>query len=113
MPNQRDKFESWKYLVDDFLEMAFFLNEKERGFLIEKIALRGAAQEKISSHAAFSMSGKLITLAEKETIEELWIYDARQKKVKCFKLVETPGTGRASSYRWAKSVRHRLENEKA
>ncbi len=90
MPLQRDKFESWKYLVDDFLEIACFLNEAERGFLIEKINLPGADEEKVAVHTAFSISGKLIVLAEEKDIQELWIYDNNRKEVKCFKWVEVP-----------------------
>lgn len=86
MEKQRDKLEAWKYLVDDFLEMACFLNAQERGVLIEKISSSGASAESISSHPAFSVSGKLITVADKENIGEVWLYDAEKKKVKCFKL---------------------------
>lgn len=106
MTNQRDKLEAWKYLVDDFLEMACFLNEKERGFLIEKIVISGSWAENISAHPAFSISGKLIALTEKEPIRELWVYDAKLKEVKCFKLIETPGAGKAGPYRWSNSLKH-------
>ena len=82
----RDTFEAWKYLVDDFLEMACHLNEKEREFLIERMADDADTSEEISSHPSFLMSGKLIAFTEKEDIRELWIYNARQKKVRCFKV---------------------------
>lgn len=89
MPNTRDKFEAWKYLVDDFLEIACLLNEAERKFLIEKMALNGEASEKILSHTAFSISGKLITVRGDKNIQELWIYNAQKKEVSCFRLAET------------------------
>ena len=89
MASQRDTLEAWKYLVDDFLEIACFVNESERGFLIEKIAGQNFKPGNISRHTSFLVSGKLVSFVKKENIEEFWIYDSRKKKIRQFKLVET------------------------
>ena len=71
----------WKYLVHDFLEMACFLTNDQRDYLIEELGQEETQADFIRVHPSFSTEGRVIVVCEEGAANECWLYSPREKKL--------------------------------
>ena len=74
-------FSFCEYVVDDFLEVACFLKEDKRRFLIEELRLQGAGGGTLNAYGSFSMAERLVVVIEGPAIQECWLYYPDQGKI--------------------------------
>ncbi len=78
-PPQR--LSGWEYIVDDFMEMACFLSEEKRLFLIEEMRLSRKISDAMEVHPSFTMDKNLVVVIDGPKVEECWLYYPQQKKI--------------------------------
>ena len=78
----------WEYLVDDFLEMACFLRDEERRFLIKALTEQEVSSENLTVHPCFSIDGKVVVVLEDPAGRECWLYEPRGRKISKHRLPE-------------------------
>lgn len=73
-------------IIQDFLEVACKLAEKEQDYLVKELAREPAFSEAIAIHLAFSVDGKIIVVGNTPA-SECWLY--------------APETGKILKTKWA------------
>jgi hypothetical protein len=75
----------WRDVVNDFLEMACFLTDAERLYLMQAMQSDGVKSDTIYVHPSFSIDGRLVIVCEDEKISDCLIYYPRKKKLEKIK----------------------------
>lgn len=71
----------WPYLVNDFLEMACFLTESQREFLLQKLSSSNITAHQIDVHPCFSIQDRMIIVAKDIEFREYWLYSAERRQI--------------------------------
>ena len=71
----------WEDLINDFLEMACFLSQEERSYLVRKLAKEAIHADEIFTLPTFSIEKRLISICENVSPEECWLYFPKEKKI--------------------------------
>ena len=82
-----EKVEIWKYLIDDFLEMACGLAQEDRCSIIEALKFAGLNTEAIQPRQGLLIGTQWI-LPCPETAERVWIFDPKEKKIQKIRIAE-------------------------
>ena len=77
---------TWKDIVDDYLEMGCSLGGPERKLLIEKLNSQGVLADSITKHFAFSVAGRLVVLVRGNDTIECWFYNPKTRRVDKYRL---------------------------
>lgn len=72
----------WEDLVDDLLEISCAITEEGRLFLCELLRKQKISAESIRPHTSFSISELVVVIKEGADIQECWLFDPKQKRVK-------------------------------
>ncbi len=67
-------------IIQDFLEVACKLAEKEQDYLVKELAQEPPLAEAIEIHPAFSVDGKIIVVGNTPA-SECWLYTPKGKKI--------------------------------
>ncbi|MDD5218178.1 MAG: hypothetical protein PHN49_00575 [Candidatus Omnitrophica bacterium] len=79
--SRASSWDSWEYIVDDFLETGCALLKEKRDPLLETIKKQNFLKKSVDIHRAFSINGILIPVIEKTKIRECWLYDPSKRKI--------------------------------
>ncbi len=74
--------EVWRYLAEDFLQLACLLTEEERDCLIAALAASPREAESIHAVSGFMLEKTLVAVCEEKAPEEVWLFFPREKRVK-------------------------------
>ena len=68
-------FQSWEYIVDDFLELGCCLRDHhKRNYLLNKLRKNHPQEKSIREHRCFSLGNKLIIICQELSPRECWVY---------------------------------------
>ncbi|MBN1687728.1 MAG: hypothetical protein JW893_01360 [Candidatus Omnitrophica bacterium] len=81
----------WEDIVNDFLEIACQLLERERHFLIRKLRHRDIRAEHLQDHQSFSLEKKLVVVCKDPGIQECWVYFPDALRVAKYKIDRSAG----------------------
>ena len=75
-------FTVWEDLVHDFLEMACFLSDRERDFLVDALRRHTAHAEAIHAYPCFAINGTVIVVCEEGNEHgTCWLYYPKAGKI--------------------------------